>query len=68
MNYKNEYIFTVPEASKLLETKDTFVYGLVRKGVIEPVETSPQITISYNSLVSYLKKRIPSTFKLVQAF
>jgi hypothetical protein len=68
MNYKNEYILTVPEASKLLETKDTFVYGLVRKGVIEPVETFPQITISYNSLVSYLKKRIPSTFKLVQAF
>ena len=67
MAFTNYDLLTVPEAARLLETKDTFVYGLIRKGIIVPAEREPQLKISYPSLVAYLKRRIPSGFTLVAA-
>ena len=67
MAFTNYDLLTVPEAAELLETKDTFVYGLIRKGIIVPATREPQLKISYPTLVSYLKRRIPSGFTLIAA-
>lgn len=67
MAYTNYDLLTVPQAAKLLDTQDTFVYGLIRKGILVPATRSPQIKLSYPSLVAYLKRRIPSSFELVAA-
>lgn len=65
MAFTNYDLLTVRDAAELLETKDTFVYGLIRKGVIVPAAREPQLKISYPTLVAYLKRRIPSSFELV---
>ena len=67
MAFTNYDLLTVPEAASLLETKDTFVYGLIRKGIIVPAAREPQLKISYPTLVAYLKRRIPSGFTLIAA-
>jgi hypothetical protein len=67
MAFTNYDLLTVPDAAELLETKDTFVYGLIRKGIIVPATREPQLKISYPTLVAYLKRRIPSSFELVAA-
>ena len=64
MAFTNYDLLTVPEAAELLETKDTFVYGLIRKGLLVPATRSPQIKLSYPSIVAYLRKRIPSSFSI----
>jgi hypothetical protein len=45
MAHTNYDLLTVPEAAKLLEVKETFVYGLIRKGVIVPAAREPQLKI-----------------------
>ena len=67
MAFTNYDLLTIPEAAELLETKDTFVYGLIRKGIIVPATREQQLKISYPTLVAYLKRRIPSSFELVAA-
>lgn len=67
MAFTNFDLLTVPQAAELLETKDTFVYGLIRKGIIVPAAREPQLKISYPTLVAYLKRRIPSSFTLIAA-
>ena len=64
MAFTNYDLLTVPEAARLLETKDTFVYTLIRKGLLVPATRSPQIKLSYPSIVAYVRKRIPSTFSI----
>ena len=64
MAFTNYDLLTVPEAAQLLETKDTFVYCLIRKGLLVPATRSPQIKLSYPSIVAYVQKRIPSSFSI----
>jgi|GEM_PF-3028612 len=64
MAFTNYDLLTVPEAARLLETKDTFVYTLIRKGLLVPATRSPQIKLSYPSIVAYVRKRIPSSFSI----
>ena len=64
MQYTNYDFLTVSEAADLLETKDTYVYTLIRKGLLAPATTSPQIKLSYPSIVAYVRKRIPSSFRI----
>ena len=64
MAYTNYDLLTVPQAAKLLDTQDTFVYGLIRKGILVPATRSPQIKLSYPSIVAYVRKRIPSSFSI----
>ena len=64
MAFTHYDLLTVPEAARLLETKDTFVYTLIRKGLLVPATRSPQIKLSYPSIVAYVRKRIPSSFSI----
>lgn len=61
-------LMTVPEAAGLLEAKETYVYRLIREGRLVPAQTEPQLKLAYPSLVDYLRQRIPSTFRLEEAF
>ena len=56
---------SVSEAARMLETETTYVYKLIREGQIIPARTAP-IKLTLSSVVSYLKKRLPSGFDLVQ--
>jgi len=67
MAHTNYDLLTVPEAAKLLEVKETFVYGLIREGVLVPASREPRLKLTYPTLVAYLRRRIPSTFRLVAA-
>jgi len=67
MAHTNYDLLTVPEAAKLLEVKETFVYGLIREGFLVPAAREPQLKLSYPTLVAYLRRRIPSTFSLIEA-
>ena len=63
MQYTNYDFLTVSEAADLLETKDTYVYTLIRKGLLVPATRSPQTKLSYSS-IAYVRRRIPSSFRL----
>lgn len=57
-------LLTVPQASKLLETPETNVYMLVRRGVLTAQSENP-IMISESQLRWYLNMRLPSSFTAV---
>jgi hypothetical protein len=64
MQYTNYDFLTVSEAADLLETKDTYVYTLIRKGLLVPATRLPQFKLSYPSIIAYVRKRIPSSFRI----
>ncbi len=57
-------LLSVPEASKLLETPETNIYMLVRRGILTAQSQNP-ITISETQLCWYLNTRVPSQFIVV---
>ena len=58
MHYSEEPL-SVKEVAELLETETTFVYKLVREGVLPPHRTNP-ISIARYNVLAYLNSRIPS--------
>ncbi len=54
-------IMNVTETARLLDTDNTYVYKLIKKNQLEPVQENPY-RVSIDGIKDYLNNRLPEAF------
>jgi hypothetical protein len=54
-------ILNVSETARLLDTDNTYIYKLIRKSQLKPVQANPY-KVSIECVKQYLDSRLPSSF------
>ena len=54
-------ILNVSETARLLDTDNTYIYKLIRKSQLKPVQANPY-KVSLDGIISYVDLRLPKSF------
>jgi len=54
-------ILNVSETARLLDTDNTYIYKLIRKSQLKPVQANPY-KVSLGGIISYVDSRLPKSF------
>ena len=56
-------ILNVSETARLLDTDNTYIYKLIRKEQLKPVQANPY-KVSIEGVIDYLDARLPKSFSV----